>query len=128
MEIVAFVIALALVQYFYLGILVGRARVQYQVAAPATSGHPIFDRTFRVQQNTLEQLASLIPCLWIFGAYWSPQIAAGLGLVFIIGRFIYLRGYVADPAKRSAGFSVGALAQVILLLGSLLGAGKAMLG
>jgi uncharacterized membrane protein YecN with MAPEG domain len=127
MELVALVIVLALLQYFFFGLLVGRARTQYKVEAPATSGHPIFERTFRVQQNTLEQLINLIPCMWIFGAYLHPPTAAALGLVFIAGRFVYLRGYVADPTKRSTGFAIGALAQIALLLGSLFGAVRAVL-
>jgi uncharacterized MAPEG superfamily protein len=98
------------------------------VKAPATSGHPVFERTFRVHQNTLEQLAMFVPCIWIFGTLVSAPVAAGLGCLFIIGRVLYLRGYVADPAQRSLGFAVGALAQIALLLGAVIGALLAALG
>ena len=128
MELVALVIALALLEYFAFGVLVGRARLKYDVKAPATSGHPVFDRHFRVHQNTLEQLAIFVPCMWIFGTHVSAPIAAGLGCVFVVGRVLYLRGYVADPAQRGLGFAVGAAAQVVLLLGAVIGSLLAALG
>ena len=128
MELVAFVVALALLEYFVFGLLAGRARATYNVPAPATSGHPTFDRTFRVHQNTLEQLVIFVPCMVLFGRYVNWQAAAGLGVVFIIGRALYFRGYVADAAKRSTGFLIGALAQIVLVLGSLIGAALTVLG
>jgi uncharacterized MAPEG superfamily protein len=121
-DLVLFVIALALLEYFVFGYLVGRARGTYNVPAPATFGNPIFERYFRVHQNTLEQLVIFVPCMLIFSQVVSARIAAGLGLVFIVGRLLYLRGYVADPGKRGPGFLVGALAQIGLLLGSVIGA------
>ena len=86
MEPVAIVTALALIQYLVIGALVGRARVKGGVQAPAISGDPIFERYFRAHQNTLEQLILFVPSLWIFAHYVSAPVAAGLGLVFIIGR------------------------------------------
>jgi uncharacterized MAPEG superfamily protein len=122
MEPVAIVLALALIEYFVFGLLVGRARGQYGVEAPATTGHPIFERYHRVHQNTLEQLAIFVPALWMFGVYVSAPIAALLGLVFIVGRFVYLRGYVEDPKKRSTGTLITLIAQAILLVGGGVGA------
>ena len=122
MNVVAVVIGLALVEYFVFGILVGRARQQYGVAAPAMSGHPIFERYMRVHQNTLEQLVVFVPSMLMFGLYVSGTLAALLGLVWIVGRVVYLRGYVADPAQRSTGFALSALPQIILLVGGTIGA------
>lgn len=122
MEALAIVTILILIEYFVFSALVGKARVQHQVKAPATSGPPEFERYFRVHQNTLEQLVLVLPSMWIFGYYVQAQIAAGLGLLFIIGRVLYLRGYVADPEKRGRGFGVGILAASILLVGGLIGA------
>jgi uncharacterized membrane protein YecN with MAPEG domain len=127
MEFVAFVIALALLEYAVFGLLVGRARGKYRVAAPAISGHPVFERYFRVHQNTLEQLMAFVPAMWLFGTYVNPTWAAWLGLVFVVGRVVYLVGYVADPAKREAGFALSSLPVAILLLGALWGAGKALI-
>jgi hypothetical protein len=75
-----------------------------------------------VHQNTLEQLVIFIPAAWLFGAYVSPLGAAGLGLVFVVGRFVYLRGYVEDPKKRSTGTLITLAAQAILLVGGAIGA------
>lgn len=122
MEMVSFVVALALIEYFAFGILVGQARGKYGVPAPATTGHPVFDRTMRVQQNTLEQLVIFVPAMFLFAQYVSPGLACLLGLVFIAGRALYYRGYVEDPSKRSLGFALSAIPQVLLLLGAALGA------
>lgn len=128
MHLVNFVIALALLEYFVFSTLVGRARGTYNVPAPAISGHPVFERYFRAHQNTLEQLVIFVPSMLIFSRVFDPRIAAVLGVVFIIGRALYFHGYVADAAKRGTGFLIGALAQIALLLGSLIGAGMLALG
>ncbi len=122
MHLVAFVIILALIEFFVFGLLVGQARQRYDVKAPATTGHPIFERYFRVHQNTMEQLVIFVPAIWLFGFYLSPTWAAILGVVFIIGRVVYIRGYVAEPSKRETGVIISAVAQVILLLGAAIGA------
>ena len=128
MHLVTLMIALALLEYFVFGFLVGRARGTYNVPAPATSGNPVFERYFRAHQNTLEQLVIFVPCMVIFAHVWSEQIAAGLGAVFIVGRALYMRGYVAEAGKRGPGFLIGALAQIVLLLGSVIGAAMKALG
>jgi len=120
MELVAIVIILALIEYIAFGIMVGRARLKYSVPAPATTGDPIFERYSRVHQNTLEQLLVFIPAIIIFGYYGSQTIAAIAGLVFIVGRFFYFRGYIAGPTKRSTGFMIGFLASAFLLIGGLI--------
>jgi glutathione S-transferase len=126
MELIAIVTALALIEYMAFSFRVGRARGTYDVAAPATSGHEIFDRHFRVQQNTMEQLIIFLPALWIFATYVDPTIAAGLGVAFIVGRALFGITYVQDPGKRTAGFLIGFLANVALVLGALGGAISAL--
>jgi glutathione S-transferase len=127
MEIVAVVIALALLEFVVFGMLVGRARGRYGVNAPAVSGHEVFDRYFRVHYNTMEMLVTFVPSIWLFGLYVSPQWGAALGAVYLVGRIVYLRGYVADPSKREIGFGLSALPIVVLLLGALWGAVRVML-
>lgn len=121
MEFVAMVILLALIEYAVFGGLVGWARGKYSVNAPAVSGHPVFERYFRVHQNTLEQLVMFVPAIWLFGTYVDATWAALLGLVFVVGRVMYLLGYVRDPAKREVGFALSSLSVVVLLLGALWG-------
>jgi uncharacterized membrane protein YecN with MAPEG domain len=127
MEPVATVIVVALLEYVVFGALVGRARGLYGVKAPAVSGHEIFERYFRVHQNTLELLVSFVPAMWLFGLYVSPAWAAWLGLLYVAGRVVYLLGYVRDPAKREMGFALSVLPIVVLLVGALWGAGRALL-
>jgi glutathione S-transferase len=122
MAIVNIVIGLALIQFFAFGALVGRARAKYGVPAPAMSGHEIFERYNRVHYNTMEQLVIFVPAMLLFGYYVSAPVAALLGLVFIVGRTVYLGAYVADPARRGAGFGLTVLPNTILLLGGLGGA------
>lgn len=122
MDLIAVVSLLALIEYMVIAGLVGWARGKYGVKAPATTGHEVFERYFRVQQNTIEQLVIFLPALWLFGNYVSTGAGAVIGLAFIAGRAIYLRGYVADPAKRGLGFAIGYIANAILVLGGLGGA------
>ena len=122
MDSTAIVTALALIQFIILGLRVGQARGQYGVEAPATTGHPVFERHFRVHQNTLEQLIVFIPALWLFAYYVNNRLAAVLGLVFFVGRQLYANGSVADPKQRSTGFGLSMVRGSLLLLGGLLGA------
>ncbi len=122
MEAIAIVTALALVQAMLFAILVAKARGTYGISAPAISGNANFEREFRVHQNTLEQLIIVIPAMWMFGMYVHALTAAGLGLVFIVSRFIYRKAYLADPKSRSPGFTIGAVSTMTLLLGSVVGA------
>lgn len=122
MESIAIVTVLALLQLFVFAFLVGRQRAKHGIKAPAISGEAEFERAFRIHQNTLEQLVIFIPALWLFGYYVHALIAAGIGLIFIIARFVYRGSYLNDPAKRTAGFGVGALAMMVLLVGGLIGA------
>ena len=121
MEPVAIVTVLMLVQFFVFAILVSRARVKNNILAPAISGNAIFERYFRIHQNTMEQLVVVLPALWLFGWYVEPLSAAAMGLVFIAGRWMYCSAYAKDPAKRATGFIIGNLAQTVLLLGALIG-------
>jgi uncharacterized membrane protein YecN with MAPEG domain len=122
MELVAIVIALALVEYLVITLKCGQSRGRLGVPAPSTTGNPEFERYFRVQQNTVEQLVIFLPALLLFATYVSAPIAAGVGLIFILGRALYARGYAIDPAKRGPGFGLTLLANVVLLLGGLIGA------
>lgn len=116
---VAIIVVLALLQYIYFSLQVGKARGTYEVSAPAVSGHPIFERHYRVQMNTLEQLIVFIPAVFLFGYYGNAMVAAALGAVYLVGRLLFASSYVADPAKRSLGFMLSFLPTVVLLVGGL---------
>ena len=117
----ALVTLLAVLLYFYTGILVAKARGKYGVKAPATTGNPDFERVFRVQMNTLEWMPILLPALWLFAIYVNDWAAALLGLVWIVGRVLYIRGYSVAAEQRHRGFSIQAFASGALLIGALVG-------
>ena len=119
---------LAMLVYVWTIVLCGRARSAYGVKAPAVTGHPEFEKRFRAQQNTLEQLMLFLPSLWVFSLAVSPFWGGLIGLGFVVGRILYVAGYVRDPASRELGFAVGAAATAILLLGGLGGVPKIMIG
>lgn len=118
----------ALLLYFYMGMRIATARGKHSIPAPATTGHPDFERVFRVQMNTLEWLPIFLPALWIAAGYWDPRIVAAVGVVWIIGRFMYMEGYIAEAGKRSMGFMVQGLATLALLIASIVGAVMALIG
>ena len=127
MPYVAIVTVLALLQFLWLGFAVGRARARYNVPAPASSGNEMFERHFRVHMNTLEQLVVFLPALWMFARFVNPVWAAALGGVFIVGRFVYAAAYVRDPRSRSFGFALTSLPTLVLLIGSVVGAVRALM-
>src|SRR5579872_6248074 len=114
----AIVTLLAILFYFYTSLAVGRARERFGVAAPATSGHPDFERLFRIQMNTLEWMPIFLPALWLFAIYVSDAIAAAFGVVWIMGRILYMTGYAKAANQRRPGFAIQASAATALWLGA----------
>lgn len=119
---------LALFEYFIFMMAVGRARYQYGVKAPATSGNEDFERVYRVQMNTLEMLALFIPALWSFAVFVDEAWAVLLGAIFILGRALYFKGYVAAANKRSLGFTLSMMPTLALLIGGLYGSIRSLVG
>jgi len=122
MPFVDLVIALALVEFFLFGVAVARARARYNIPAPATTGNEVFERYFRVQMNTLEQLVIFVPSVLLFARYVNAYVAAALGVVFLIGRALYFQGYVKAPQARHIGFILSAVPNLALLIGAIIGA------
>ncbi len=117
----ALVTALALLVYAGVFMVTARARARYGIQAPAVTGAPEFERAFRIQQNTLEQLIWFLPSLWLFAFYVSPSWAGLLGLVWIGGRIHYALSYYRDPEARGPGFITGFASAAVLLVGAFLG-------
>jgi glutathione S-transferase len=127
MAIVHLVLVLALLEFGLFGLAVARARARYHVPAPATTGNEVFERYYRVQMNTLEQLTIFVPGLFLFGWYINAYVAGALGVLFIIGRAVYFRGYVHSPASRHTGFLLSYVPNLVLLVGGGIGALRALL-
>ncbi|HVY12628.1 MAG TPA: MAPEG family protein [Alphaproteobacteria bacterium] len=111
-----FVTLFALLVYFAFAFRVGRARVKYNVPAPAMDGPPEFLCAMRVQMNTLEQLIVFLPLLWIAALSSRDEIAALIGATWPLARLIYAAGYTRGPDKRHMGFILGLLPLLALFL------------
>jgi glutathione S-transferase len=125
----AIVTVLALLFYFWTGFNVGRMRGKHNINAPAMTGDPEFERSVRVQMNTLEWLVVFLPFLWMATMYFSPSMTMAwlswlppvFGLIWILGRILYMTGYMQAPEKRSNGFLIAGLAVVGLLIMTIVG-------
>ena len=119
----AAVTILSILFVFYTGLNVARMRGKHKIDAPAVTGNPEFERAYRVQVNTLEQFVMFLPLLWLATTYFMmlPWLPAVLGLVWVIGRFMYMQGYMVAPEKRSMGFLVTSVATLGLLILSIIG-------
>ncbi len=117
-HLTAIVTCLAILTYFLTTIRVSRARVAFGIKLPATTGNPDFERVFRAQMNTLEWMPIFLPSLWLFAIYIGDGIAAAIGLVWIVGRLLYMIGYAKSVEKRGPGFAIQGLAAVALWVGA----------
>lgn len=120
----AAVTLLVVLLMFWTAARVGVGRKRHGVKAPAVTGHPLFERAYRVQMNTLEWAVMTLPCLWLAAAHVGDGIAAALGLCWLVGRIWYALAYQRDPEGRGAGFLMAALA--FGALGLVAGAGVAL--
>jgi len=116
MQYVELVAILAVLQFFFFGVMTGQARRVSGLKAPAITGDEGFERMYRVQINTLETLVAFMPALLLAGKYWPSAVVASIGAVYIIGRFLYWRAYVTNPAKRAIGFILSILPTLFLIL------------
>ena len=98
--------------------LVGKARAKYNIKAPATTGDPAFERTFRAHQNSVENAVIFLPALWLFAAFVSEGWAAVLGAVWIAAYVWYFAAYQEDAAKRGRPYGLASLVFGILVLGA----------
>lgn len=128
MPAIAFVAALAIVQYLSFGMLVGRARAKSGLKAPAMTGDAGFERMYRVQMNTIEVLVAYLPALYLASLFWPAFVVAPIAAVYLIGRHLFWRAYVTDPAKRGLGFMLSIVPVFVLLIMALVGAVMGMFG
>ncbi len=118
----------ALLLHLVLTMRVGQARARYGVKAPAVIGNEHFERAYRIQMNTVEQMVFFLPALWLCAALLSDIAAAAGGLIWVIGRAVYAASYAKDPAKRGPGLAISMFTQLALWLGGAAGLVRAMVG
>eukprot|EP00761_Pharyngomonas_kirbyi_P003467 gb/GECH01003471.1/.p1 GENE.gb/GECH01003471.1/~~gb/GECH01003471.1/.p1 ORF type:complete len:139 (+),score=28.38 gb/GECH01003471.1/:1-417(+) len=119
----SFATGLSLLQYQAFSLIVGRARKQYNVKAPATTGDVEFEKRYRVQMNTLEQLPIFMGSMWLFASYYGDTWAGALGLTYFVGRILFALGYYSDPSKRGVGMMINFFSSTAMLGGSLYASG-----
>jgi uncharacterized membrane protein YecN with MAPEG domain len=122
----ALVILLTILLQFATVYAVGRARTKYGIHAPAISGHPAFERAYRVQMNTLENTVMFLPTLWLAVHYGYVLWAGVAGLVWIAGRVWYALAYLQDAGKRGPGYMLSMAGWAASLVMALIGLGRAV--
>jgi uncharacterized MAPEG superfamily protein len=114
----ATVTVLIVLFYFYTAFRTGNLRGKHNIKAPATSGHPEFDRAYRIQLNTLEQMGIVLPCLWVAAFYpidWA-WLAPLVALIWLVARVVYMIGYMADPDKRLPGAMLSGICDLTMFI------------
>lgn len=126
---VVIVTVFMLAQYIYFTMRAGMARDKDQkIVAPAMTGSEGFEKKLRVQLNTLEQLVVALPAMWLCAVFFRADMAAVLGLIYLVGRFIYSIGYLSTDVKnRAAGMIFTMLSNVVMLGCALFGTVRSLL-
>jgi glutathione S-transferase len=113
---------IAVLLTFALGGRVGYMRARHKIDAPATVGHPQFERAFRTHANTVENLVLFVPLLWVASIFYGGTIPFWLGVAWIVSRMIYAWGYSHENTQmRGPGLGIGLLSLLGLLVLSAIG-------
>ena len=67
-----------------------------------------FNCAQRIHANSIEHLAWVIPTL-LFGGFFFPRFATGLGSVILVGREFYRAGYMSNDGPNSKIREIGAI-------------------
>lgn len=114
------VLILILLMYFMISFNVGKARMRYGVRPPATSGHPEFERVFRVQANTTENMVLFLPLFALATTVLPDVFCAIMGTLWACARVWYAMGYAQDSSKRMPGFVLSITMFFLLLIAVLI--------
>jgi len=120
-QLPAIITVLAVVLTFLLSFRTALARAKYKIDAPATVGNQTFERAYRVHMNTVESLVLFLPLLWLGALLYSETIAFYIGIAWLVGRVVYMIGYMMDPVKRAAGAIITMLSLAGLLIITIMG-------
>jgi glutathione S-transferase len=123
MHLAAIDTLLAVLVTFVLAGRVGFMRGKYKIEAPATVGHPQFERACRTHMNTVESLVLFLPALWIASVYYGGQIPFWIGLVWVVARLVYAVGYAqTNTQMRGPGAGLSFLSILALVALGAIGA------
>jgi uncharacterized membrane protein YecN with MAPEG domain len=100
---------------------VGAMRRRFGIEAPSMVGQIEFEKANRIHYNTIEQLVLFVPLLWLGSGVIGDLWAAGLGVIWIVGRLLYAWGYQQAADKRGPGMGITMLASFGLFLSVLWG-------
>ena len=128
MEYSIAIILIALLQFIFFTGRVGFSRGKYDIKAPKTTGNERWERIFRIQQNTMEQLLIFIPAMLIFSLYVSATWVLLPGILFIVGRHIYSRLYLESPENRGPGMVLSFFTNIALVISGLIGVSLKLIG
>ncbi|MBT8556375.1 MAPEG family protein [Polynucleobacter paneuropaeus] len=117
----AFITLLTVALLYAVTFNVGRARGKYQIKAPAVLGHEMFERAYRIQLNTIENVLMFLPALWLYAIFIGDKGAGDSGMIWLLGRIWYAIAYQNNPAKRGYGFLISLLVIAGLWLGAAYG-------
>ena len=126
LPLTSLVTLLVILLMFATAINVGRARQRYGIQAPAVLGHEMFERAYRIQMNTLESAAMMLPALWLYAGLIGDRGAGLTGIIWLCARVWYAIAYQSNPSKREGGFILSFLAFAGLWLGALWGVVRVM--
>ena len=121
-------ILISLLQFIFFTGRVVFSRGKYDVKAPKTVGNERWERIFRIQQNTMEQLLIFIPSVLIFSLYVSATWVLLPGILFIVGRHIYSRLYLESPENRGPGMVLSFFSNIFLVIAGLVGISMKLIG
>ena len=71
----------------------------------------------RAHYNSLEGAPLFLVTLFISGLWWA-EVSALAGVLYIVARALYAKGYVIAPEKRMVGGLLSHIAELVLLVGS----------
>jgi glutathione S-transferase len=92
---------ISLVFYQYLSTLVSKARYDFGVKAPATTGNDSFERIHRAHLNFMENLVVFIPLLWIAGVEFANNAFYFLlCALWLVCRGLFTYSYVNHFSKK----------------------------
>ena len=127
LPLTALITLLVVLLMFATSLNVGRARGRYGIKAPAVTGHEMFERAFRIQMNTLENAALMLPALWLYAGLIGDRGSFIMGTIWLVARVWYALAYQKNPAKRSGGFALSMLAFAGLWFGALWGVARLLM-